>query len=306
MTIENDAKPTEDEASAATRRVSTIVGDRLCVGCGFNLTGQPIVKEPTYGLLIARCPECGVVAALQEYPLLGKWANRWASLAAALWLLVLLGGAFGFGMMVFGLSMATVEVGSDHFADAIVLASPVSASSGASNAGGGFGGNINRWNSIIELSWWRAQNPWAILEQAGGFRRRVASDVVGFWMGLFIAGSVAGVAGSVALLHARRRRAVVLALLPVAIAATVQTVVQSSLASEVAHSMTASASTLARVTLGPALFALADAAAYLGLAAGVVAGRSIVRGLARALLPPRMRSSLAFLWLADDKPPPTP
>ncbi len=43
-------------------RVSTLVGDRLCIRCGFNLCGQPVLRERHYRMLIARCPECSTVA----------------------------------------------------------------------------------------------------------------------------------------------------------------------------------------------------------------------------------------------------
>ena len=56
----------EKQAIAREQRVSVIVGDRLCVHCGYNLTGQNIYREPYYELLIARCPECGSVASVLE------------------------------------------------------------------------------------------------------------------------------------------------------------------------------------------------------------------------------------------------
>lgn len=61
----------------------------LCHDCGLDLTRVQAVRDPHYALLIARCPECGTVAALHEYPLLGKWANRWGRLLAALWLFII-------------------------------------------------------------------------------------------------------------------------------------------------------------------------------------------------------------------------
>ncbi len=39
---------------------------------------------------------------------------------------------------------------------------------------------------------------------------------------------------------------------------------------------------------------------------GLLIGRSVVRGLVRALLPPRLRSSLALLWTANNLTPPRP
>ncbi|MHC4949188.1 MAG: hypothetical protein ACYTG1_13185, partial [Planctomycetota bacterium] len=96
--------PTERE-----ERVSVLVGDRLCIGCGYNLTGQPVLREPHYRLLIVRCPECATVAGLQEYPVLGRWANRWAALVAALWFVVLLAFAFGSSASLFGMSIVSGE-----------------------------------------------------------------------------------------------------------------------------------------------------------------------------------------------------
>ena len=79
-----NSKPQAASSSGTERRtVSILVGDRLCTKCGYNLTGQPVLREPHYEMLIVRCPECGAVAALQEYPVLGRWAGRWAALLAA-------------------------------------------------------------------------------------------------------------------------------------------------------------------------------------------------------------------------------
>lgn len=90
---------------ATDERVSTLVGDRLCIGCGFNFAGQPVVREPHYRMLIVRCPECGTVASLQEFPVLGKWALRWGSIIAAAWLLAMLLLMLGTAGAIFGMSV---------------------------------------------------------------------------------------------------------------------------------------------------------------------------------------------------------
>jgi hypothetical protein len=46
-------------------RISTLIGDRLCIKCGYNLVGQPIMRETHYDMLILRCPECATVASVQ-------------------------------------------------------------------------------------------------------------------------------------------------------------------------------------------------------------------------------------------------
>lgn len=85
------------------QRVSEVIGERICAGCGFNLFGQPIVREHYYAMLIVRCPECAMVAGLQEYPFLGKWANRWGRLLAGLWLVAIMIALFaGAGILAQG------------------------------------------------------------------------------------------------------------------------------------------------------------------------------------------------------------
>ena len=110
-----ESKPAiTSDAEGQEERVSTVVGDRLCAKRGFNLFGQMIVREPRYKLLIVRCPECATVAALQEYPLLGKWANRWATALAALWVLALVASIVGFSGAGFGMTMGSLEQGADR------------------------------------------------------------------------------------------------------------------------------------------------------------------------------------------------
>ncbi|HRQ73949.1 MAG TPA: hypothetical protein PLU35_13065, partial [Phycisphaerales bacterium] len=100
---------TDTPPAAEAQRVAMLTGDRLCAACGFNLHGQTIVREPHYGMLIVRCPECSGVAALQEYPALGRWAGRWAGAMAALWLLLLLGLWAASAGIISGTSFAVSE-----------------------------------------------------------------------------------------------------------------------------------------------------------------------------------------------------
>ncbi len=294
-----------DTAAHTETRVSTIIGDRLCVGCGFNLTGQPVLKESVYSLLIARCPECGIVAPMQEYPILGKWAARWASLAAAGWLVVILAGAFALSMYTFAVSMAASEVGSERFGDYIASAYAATPGAGPSSQNiTGFGvGMMNRFNAV-DLDWWRAESAADHLRQAGGFRHIAAAPVTGFWISLLAVGLSGGVIGSVAMLHATRRRAAILMLLPVLVAVAIQTSIHVTRSTDLAAATYESAHSIARVELGAILFALSDMWMYAGMIVGVFIGRPAARWLVRTLLPPRHMSALGFLWIADGKPPP--
>ena len=74
-----DSREEHDSAQLIEERVSALDGDRLCTNCHYNLIGQPVLREPYYQMFIVRCPECATVAALQEFPPLGRWSHRWAS-----------------------------------------------------------------------------------------------------------------------------------------------------------------------------------------------------------------------------------
>lgn len=77
-------------------RVATVTVDRPCSKCGFNLVGQPIIRERHYGLFIARCPECGTVALIRG---LGSGGGTpWAAVAAAVVLFVVLVAILGLHM----------------------------------------------------------------------------------------------------------------------------------------------------------------------------------------------------------------
>jgi hypothetical protein len=56
--------------------------------------------------------------------------------------------------------------------------------------------------------------------------------------------------------------------------------------------------------VGPPITLLTLLWGMLWLTAGLMMGRPVMRGLAMVLLPPRMRGSLAGLWLADGLEPP--
>jgi len=96
-----------------------IRADRACIGCGFNLYGQTVTKEEHYGLAIARCPECGVVAALQSYPTMSHWVNRFRALLTALWVIVLLGAFIGNTMAFMGMAQGAGNLAGDTMGEII-------------------------------------------------------------------------------------------------------------------------------------------------------------------------------------------
>ena len=74
---------TAPRPTPAEPRLGVLSADRPCARCGFNLHGATIIREPHYQLVSARCPECGQLAALQEYPSLSAWTGRARLLFAA-------------------------------------------------------------------------------------------------------------------------------------------------------------------------------------------------------------------------------
>jgi len=79
-----------DASRALGEPVSYLSGDRFCGQCNHNLVGQPVYRERAYGIIVARCPECGRFAPLQEYPSLGRWGRRLGACVAAIVILVVL------------------------------------------------------------------------------------------------------------------------------------------------------------------------------------------------------------------------
>jgi len=109
----------ESSSESKPESFDEIRADRACIGCGFNLYGQTVTKEPHYGIVITRCPECGTVAALQTYPVMTHWANRFRSLTAALWVVILLGFFMGNMTSMMGMTQGASNIAGNKMSDII-------------------------------------------------------------------------------------------------------------------------------------------------------------------------------------------
>jgi hypothetical protein len=276
--------------------------DRPCARCGFNLFGQTVFREHRYGLIAARCPECGQLAALQEYPALGRWADRWAKTLAALWVLVLLGamGAqFGptFGLMFGGMEMAFEDAGEEISLRFIEW----QRSQGVEDptAGGGISPFRGSWSPISD-AWWttqRASDPLA----TGRTDWILHRDRFAFWFPLAAVSFTFGAFWSTATLGTRRWGAFLLPLIPIALAASYVWMLSLP---EPNVPGTITARDAAADVLRVPLFVGGLIAVGAGLVPGVLTGRKIARLIVRLALPPRMRTALSILWLSDGLPPP--
>lgn len=302
------------DAASTEPRVSTLVGDRLCIKCGYNLTGQPVKREAHYDMLIVRCPECATVASLQEYPLLGRWAGRWAMLLAALW--------FGFVLL---LALASAGI---LYAEAESVAKTASVPHAAhlaerqyqwakeQEAQGTLPPNA-QWilsdpaspYEGFDQTWSDQQDFDALLAEAGGWRSAGDFSALRQWTGLSIWAVPIGCCWAVALTHVRRRRLIFFGLLLIALAGVFAVIGHFAAREQYSRYVAwgwgwSNAITIAQRQIGPPFYIMSLAFAVVPLSLGLVFGRPIVRGLIRALLPPRLRSSLALLWTADGLEPP--
>ncbi len=290
----------------AEQRISTLVGDRLCIKCGYNLTGQPVLREPHYEMLIVRCPECGTVASTQEYPLLGRWAGRWAALAAGLWFLFTLALTLASAGILVALASSVAASASQPYA--LWLAERQFAWLKSQDPA-----SLAQWmlsqpvspHSIVDQNWWTGQDPVLLLEEAGGWATATDFSALGHWAWIALVAFPLGCFWAVALLHFRKRSLFIFGLVVVGVAGAFALIGHYQSAGT-GPWVWMTASNLAMRQIGTPITAMTLAFALIPLSIGLALGRPIVRGLIRALLPPRLRSPLALLWTTHGLTPPGP
>jgi hypothetical protein len=282
----------------AEQRVGLLQGDRLCTKCHYNLTGQSIVRESHYGLLIVRCPECGTVASVQEYPLLGKWSSRWATLTAAAFLLFVTLLFAATVLVIFGFSMGATQHAAWRLSSVldqkfqIWQAEQITVQDPAAQS-------WQVWQQMYQ-SWWQQQDLARIVGESGGWLSVIGWQPFLLWLPLGLLAMLLGVTWSAVLLHMNRRMRLMFAGLVVGTTAVVASAfVLDWLQAEMYLSWM-----IAQRVVGPLMFATSIAVGGLMFVIGLMIGRPVVRAFVRAMLPPRLRGALAILWLADGLPPP--
>lgn len=287
---------------AEERTVSSVTGDRLCVGCGFNLTGQRVVREPRHGLLIVRCPECAMVAALQEYPALARWSARWAALLGALWCLLLLAGVGATGAFLFGMNMVTLDEGRMLYGHQIGLAyaqweSEEVAAGRMVTAATGQSGNTGAWASVSS-AWWATADRAAIWRRAGGLRTVIGESAGVVWPAVVMVCFPMGCVGGVMVMRGRWKARLVLMAAPLLIAGAMVFVFVQAEAMSAGATMTYAAA-LATQEVWWKLVSVTLGVAALPLLAGLMLGRRVVRWLLSWMLPARLLGAFGVLWEVD-------
>ncbi|MEM9373657.1 MAG: hypothetical protein AAGA55_08425 [Planctomycetota bacterium] len=299
MTGSNAVSNAGPTPPADTPTPHTIGTDRPCARCGFNLFGQPIIREPHYQLIATRCPECGQLAALQEYPALGRWADRWARLLAALWIIILIGAMFAQFGPTLGLAISPIDEASRNMGNFIATEYQTHTTGQTEGPAQNTQFGINYLNTI-ERDWWYA-NRETLAERYAQRPNPARPEVFTMWATLALITFVFGAFWSTALLGAKRRWALLVASIPPTVAIAMTAVVISA---PTFDRTVLTAQDAASSVLMARLLPLTAAIILVPLALGIFLGRRLARVLVRLALPPRMRSALAILWTRDGLPPP--
>ncbi len=307
MSIDQPARTLAENAiTPRDTRVSTLQGDRLCIACHYNLSGQPVLREGHYKMLIVRCPECGTVASVQEYPLLGRWASRWAIVLAGLWVLLLLSAWFISALIITGMTHHIGTRSTESFAQHV----------GELQLAWGFEnlpedqraiwrhyevGHTNLYYLPVDQTWWRQQDVRALLADAGGWI--AMADWRQLWQIVAYSPLLVGigVVWSLLLPHIRRRW---LPIWPLAIIGLAAALAQFEFADLFGPGIRWTIGSNVFVPIGSRLQMIAMLSAIVPMIVGLVCGRTLARLLVRALLPPRLRSALSGLWTIDRLSPP--
>ncbi len=274
-------------------RIHELVGDRACIKCHFNLAGQQILREKHYGMLMVRCPECGTPAALQEYPLLGRWATRFAYIMAGAWLAIMVALVSLAALAIWGMS----EVMTEQLA--IPYTQHVQKVWSEHINGSGPPNPYASTNYQQNQQWWQSVDKQQLLADAGGWSGAVSWGALWFTLDMLLVMGSIGAVLSVVMPHLKWKGWFVLTLLIAALAASFAWI--STSMNQNVYSYYGGVWNSWR-TLYPVLFPLSAGIALAFLFLGLCTGRPLARALILLLLPPRLRGPLAFLWRADAKP----
>ena len=289
--------PSSSTPPPTDERVSIVTGDRMCATCHYNLIGQPVLREGHYNLLIIRCPECATVASVQEYPLLGKWSNRWAAALAGGWMFAL--------MLLFAANGGVVLGPSGGMSAAVSEAYRPFLTQHIKDWYEAKGediqpGSIN-WNSQLFQSWWDAHDQGQVFQEYGGWLHLLWPAGALFLIPILLA-ALFGCLWSAILIHQRWQGRLLVG--------GVFALAWGSVAIIVNFTNQAYPPTMMYQVpwyqLGPPLFISSAGVMWIIQMTAMMLGRPVIRGLIRVFLPPRLRIPFSILWIADGKEPPTP
>ena len=271
-----------------------IRADRACVSCGFNLYGQPVTKEPHYGLAIARCPECGTAAALQQYPTATHLVSRYHAVLSAFWIAILLLMAV---INVWDLRTMVDHASREAGAE---LASTIAVDFDAWSQQQQSQGSTSSFSVYqIDPTWIRDHLD-ATIRDAGGLWANLSPNAVYALMTASLAAVFWGVWWSIALLGSSRRR-VMIASMGIVLAATLLELAPSTNQSNWRGN---NPRFIAGERYMPVMLPAVMGVVTIGIVLGIWIGRPLARWLIVAALPPRSRVPFGVFWTRDGLDPP--
>lgn len=298
MTI--DAPP-RAESRITEERLGVLQTDRPCAKCGFNLHGATIMREPHYRMLIARCPECGVPAALQEYPALAPWVSRLRLLAAAVWVGAILLSVLIAAIICYAFAESAASTLSAQYQGQIDTALREHWQA----KGNGANPNTPVYYDPQQVEdWWNSQPPSKFLAEHGGLLGALNWWGLVIWIWVLVAMFPVGVLWSILLARAGPTRRVLIALATALLAGGFYYVEVVTTRTPAWYGWGAYWTAQMQVGWLPAILTLAFCS--LCLVIGMALGRPLARWIVSTFLPPRQAASFSMLWIVDGKPLPRP
>ena len=284
-----------------------IRADRACAGCGFNLYGQSVTKEAHYGLAIARCPECGTVAALQQYPAMTHWVNRFRLILGAIYIFLLLSVFAGSTIGISAFAFAGSRLASENLASFLMddLNTWIAAKEAAQAETQPLNGlpvpanTVRRYTSNLTPEY-MAFGLHDALERYGSYWGTMNREWIVLMVPACVACAALGMFWSVALLGATRRRALLIPLISCLIGGAF--IIGANSPDNTYPWVSDYAHQLYIPTMTPLILAIE----FIALAFGIFVGRMFSRFVVRLALPPRARVPLGILWARDGLEMPRP
>jgi hypothetical protein len=262
--------------------------DAFCVECGYNLHSQAVVRDERLGIFVCRCPECGRFhPAGVGVTATNLWLRRLGTMLLAFWVLIVLFTIFWIVVGLGAIQVGFVESFSYH--KMITTDGRDVEWNTNPNSSRGPGGRA--YQAVLKgttqpVLQWRMVST---LQPQQGYSRRTVWDCLPFALAAPAMGFVTGVLLVVFFWHWKRRRYLLVLIVPLAVAAVVSTIFCIDEMYELIRPFAV------RMSFG---WAMAEVA---GMGLGILAGRPIARTFLRMFIPPRPRQHFAFLWSADGK-----
>jgi hypothetical protein len=98
--------PGAERSMEIERPLAVIETDLFCRGCGYNMHTQRVWRDPRLGVMVCRCPECGLHESADVASGIGNmWSRQFGQFILALWLCVVTVGTY---WAVYSLSYAQI------------------------------------------------------------------------------------------------------------------------------------------------------------------------------------------------------